>query len=50
MVVGDGRPAIARSHVRTATDNRLADIGMPERDGYEVAAFIRAIPSLRTFR
>jgi CheY-like chemotaxis protein len=39
-VVGDGRQAIER--VRTdRPDIVLADVGMPERDGYEVAAFIK---------
>lgn len=39
-VVGDGRQAIER--LRTdRPDIVLADIGMPERDGYEVAAFIK---------
>ena len=28
----------------------LADVGMPERDGYEVAAFVKATPRWRTSR
>jgi CheY-like chemotaxis protein len=44
-VVGDGRQAIER--VRSdRPDIVLADIGMPERDGYEVAAFIKGDPRL----
>jgi CheY-like chemotaxis protein len=44
-VVSDGRQAIDR--VRTdRPDIVLADIGMPERDGYEVAAFIKGDPQL----
>src|SRR5690349_2267571 len=42
-VVGDGKQAIER----IATDRPdivLADIGMPERDGYDVAAFIKNDP------
>jgi CheY-like chemotaxis protein len=43
VVVSDGRQAIER--VRTdRPDIVLADIGMPERDGYEVAAFIKGDP------
>jgi CheY-like chemotaxis protein len=42
-VVGDGRQAIER--IRTdPPDIVLADIGMPERDGYEVAAFLKGDP------
>jgi CheY-like chemotaxis protein len=45
LAVGDGRQAIER--VQTdRPDIVLADIGMPERDGYEVAAFIKADPQL----
>jgi CheY-like chemotaxis protein len=45
IVVGDGRQAIER--VRSdRPDIVLADIGMPERDGYEVAAFIKGDPRL----
>jgi CheY-like chemotaxis protein len=40
IAVGDGAQAIA--HVqRDRPDIVLADVGMPERDGYEVAAFIK---------
>ena len=42
-VVGDGRQAIERI-VSDRPDIVLADIGMPERDGYEVAAFIKDDP------
>jgi CheY-like chemotaxis protein len=42
-VVGDGRQAIER--IRSdRPDIVLADIGMPERDGYEVAAFVKGDP------
>ena len=42
-VVGDGKQAIERI-VGDRPDIVLADIGMPERDGYEVAAFIKSDP------
>jgi CheY-like chemotaxis protein len=42
-VVGDGRQAIERI-ASDRPDIVLADIGMPERDGYEVAAFIKNDP------
>jgi len=42
-VVGDGKQAIERI-VADRPDIVLADIGMPERDGYEVAAFIKNDP------
>jgi CheY-like chemotaxis protein len=38
--VGDGRQAIEQLQ-RERPDIVLADVGMPERDGYEVAAFIK---------
>lgn len=45
LVAGDGRQAIER--VQTdRPDIVLADVGMPERDGYEVAAFIKGHPEL----
>ena len=45
VAVGDGKQAIER--VQTdRPDIVLADVGMPERDGYEVAAFIKGDPSL----
>jgi CheY-like chemotaxis protein len=45
VAVGDGQQAIDR--VRTERpDIVLADVGMPERDGYEVAAFIKGDPDL----
>jgi CheY-like chemotaxis protein len=41
--VGDGRAAI--EHIqRERPDIVLADVGMPERDGYEVAAFLKGTP------
>jgi CheY-like chemotaxis protein len=43
--VGDGRQAIDRVRA-DRPDIVLADIGMPERDGYEVAAFIKNDPQL----
>ena len=42
-VVGDGKQAIERI-VGDRPDIVLADIGMPERDGYEVAAFVKNDP------
>ena len=45
LAVGDGQQAIER--VRSERpDIVLADVGMPERDGYEVAAFIKNDPHL----
>ena len=44
-VVGDGKQAVERV-VSDRPDIVLADIGMPERDGYEVAAFIKGDPQL----
>ena len=43
VAVGDGQQAIDRLATERP-DIVLADIGMPERDGYEVAAFIRNHP------
>ena len=43
LTVGDGRQAIERVQ-SDHPDIVLADIGMPERDGYEVAAFIKGNP------
>lgn len=46
IAVGDGRAALER--VKTdPPDIVLADVGMPERDGYEVAEFIKNDPGLR---
>lgn len=45
IAVGDGRAAVERIE-REPPDIVLADVGMPERDGYEVAAFIKGHPSL----
>jgi CheY-like chemotaxis protein len=42
-VVGDGRHAIDQVKAERP-DIVLADIGMPEKDGYEVAAFIKGDP------
>ena len=45
VAVGDGRQAIER--IRTERpDIVLADVGMPERDGYEVSAFVKGDPEL----
>lgn len=41
--VGDGQEAIERVKA-DRPDIVLADIGMPERDGYEVASFIKGTP------
>jgi CheY-like chemotaxis protein len=43
--VGDGQQAIDRILVERP-DIVLADVGMPKRDGYEVAAFIKDDPAL----
>ncbi|MDQ3488289.1 MAG: response regulator [Acidobacteriota bacterium] len=45
IAVGDGRKAIERVQ-SDRPDIVLADVGMPERDGYEVAAFVKGTPSL----
>jgi CheY-like chemotaxis protein len=45
VVVSDGRQAIERVRAEQF-DIVLADIGMPERDVYEVAAFIKGEPGL----
>ena len=45
VAVGDGKKAIA-SIEADRPDIVLADVGMPERDGYEVAAFIKGDPRL----
>jgi len=45
IAVGDGRQAIERVQSERP-DIVLADIGMPERDGYEVASFIKKNPAL----
>src|SRR5512145_2536836 len=45
VAVGDGKQAIDRV-VTDQPDIVLADVGMPERDGYEVAAFIKSQPQL----
>ena len=45
LAVGDGKHAIDRIQA-DRPDIVLADVGMPERDGYEVAAFIKGNPQL----
>ncbi|HEY3884786.1 MAG TPA: response regulator [Vicinamibacterales bacterium] len=45
IAVGNGRDAIERAQ-RDRPDIVLADVGMPERNGYEVAAFIKGTPAL----
>jgi CheY-like chemotaxis protein len=45
VAVGDGKKAIA-SIEADRPDIVLADVGMPERDGYEVAAFVKGNPRL----
>ena len=45
LAVGDGRQAIDRIRA-DRPDIVLADVGMPERDGYEVAAFVKGDPAL----
>ena len=46
IAVGDGKQAIARAQ-QDRPDIILADVGMPERDGYEVAEFVKRSPELR---
>src|SRR5918995_5589511 len=43
LTAGDGEQAIARVQA-DRPDIVLADIGMPKRSGYEVAAFIKGAP------
>jgi len=45
LAVGDGRQAIDLIPTERP-DIVLADVGMPERDGYEVAAFVKGRPDL----
>jgi CheY-like chemotaxis protein len=45
IAVGNGQLAIERAE-RDRPDIVLADVGMPERDGYDVAAFIKGNPAL----
>ena len=45
IAVSTGSQAIARAPV-DRPDIVLADVGMPDRDGYEVAAFIKRTPGL----
>jgi len=45
IAVGNGQQAIERAE-KERPDIVLADVGMPERDGYEVAAFIKGNPTL----
>jgi CheY-like chemotaxis protein len=45
IAVGNGQQAIEHAE-RDRPDIVLADVGMPERDGYEVAAFIKGHPTL----
>lgn len=45
IAVSDGQQAITRAPI-DRPDIVLADVGMPERDGYEVAAFIKETPEL----
>ncbi|MCL4812361.1 MAG: response regulator [Vicinamibacteraceae bacterium] len=45
VAVGDGAEAIARLD-EVAPDIVLADVNMPERDGYEVAAHVKRHPTL----
>src|SRR4029079_16944259 len=44
VAVGNGRDAIERVQ-RSRRDIVLADIAMPERNGYEVAAFVKGNPA-----
>lgn len=45
IAVGDGREAIRRIEA-DRPDIVLADVGMPEKDGYEVAAYVKNAPHL----
>ncbi len=45
IAVGDGKQAIERIEAERP-DIVLADVGMPERDGYEVAAFVKSTAHL----
>ena len=45
VAVADGREAIERIQ-REPPDVVIADVGMPERDGYEVASFVKRTPAL----
>jgi CheY-like chemotaxis protein len=45
VAVGDGRQAIERIAAERP-DIVLADVGMPERDGFEVASFVKQDPGL----
>lgn len=45
VTVGDGEQAIARIPIERP-DIVLADIGMPKRSGYDVAAFVKGHPDL----
>jgi CheY-like chemotaxis protein len=45
VAVGDGKQAIDRLQSEHP-DIVLADVGMPERDGYEVAAYVKSDPRL----
>jgi CheY-like chemotaxis protein len=46
LAVGDGEQAIARIPTEHP-DIVLADIGMPKRSGYDVAAFVKSNPELK---
>ena len=46
IAVGDGQEAVQRIESERP-DVILADVGMPRRDGYEVAAHVKATPHLR---
>lgn len=45
IAVGNGQAAIERAE-RDRPDIVLADVSMPERDGYEVASFVKSHPQL----
>ena len=45
ITVGNGQAAIEQAE-RQRPDIVLADVAMPERDGYEVAAFVKSHPQL----
>jgi CheY-like chemotaxis protein len=47
VAVGDGDAAITQLEADPPPDIVLADVGMPGRDGYEVAAYVRGTPRLR---
>src|SRR5688572_28604914 len=46
VIVSDGEQAIARMSDQPPPDIVLADIAMPKKNGYEVAAYVKEHPTL----